>query len=108
MNKSKESPILIRIFEVSDIPRIVARFAEHAWPKPAVLFDKYLQEQKSGERQTWVAYLKDDRTHILKMIKSGSAMCWKHINFHGEYDFTKTDKTNYQFDMEEILALEMP
>ena len=52
----------------------------------------------------------DDRANILKMIKSGSAMCWKHINFHGEYDFTKTDKANDQFDLDlrEILTLQVP
>lgn len=48
-----------------------------------------------------------DRVDMLEMIKTGSAMCWKHINFHGEYDFTKTEQAKSQFDMEKILALEV-
>lgn len=49
----------------------------------------------------------DDRTQILKMIKSGSAMCWKHINFHGEYDFTKNDQNHKRFDLGDMLALQI-
>jgi TnpA family transposase len=48
-----------------------------------------------------------DRAEILEMIKSGSAMCWKHINFHGEYDFTKSGQESSQFDLKEILALQV-
>lgn len=49
----------------------------------------------------------DDRADLLEMIKSGSAMCWKHINFHGEYDFTKNEQIKDQFDMKGILALQV-
>lgn len=49
----------------------------------------------------------EERANILKMIKSGSTMCWKHINFHGEYDFTKNDQTNNHFNIKEILALQV-
>lgn len=59
MNMTQEPQVTIRLLEASDIPDIVASFAEHDWPKPVVLFEKYLQEKKHGERVIWVAYLKE-------------------------------------------------
>lgn len=41
----------------------------------------------------------------LGMIKKGSTMLWRHINFNGEYDFrAKVSSSNEMFDMEKILG----
>ena len=58
--KIHQSPeITIQQLTQSDIPIIVAKFAEHHWPKPSSTFEKYLQEQDTSERLIWVAYVKD-------------------------------------------------
>ncbi len=31
---------------------------------------------------------KDEKDELLKAIKEGSIITWRHINFHGEYDFS--------------------
>ncbi|MGV8948528.1 MAG: GNAT family N-acetyltransferase [Candidatus Paracaedibacter sp.] len=52
--------ITIRPLAQSDIPIIIAKFAEHNWAKPSSTFENYLQEQQKGERVMWVAYVKDE------------------------------------------------
>jgi len=49
----------IRTLSQSDIPLIVAKFAEYNWPKPSSTFEKYLQEQDLGGRLIWVAHVED-------------------------------------------------
>lgn len=49
----------IRTLSQSDIPLIVAKFAEHNWLKPSSTFEKYLQEQDLGKRLIWVAHVED-------------------------------------------------
>ena len=49
----------IREFNEQDIDIIVASFAKHHWQKPRSIFESYLNEQKQGTRQIWVAWQKD-------------------------------------------------
>lgn len=56
----QQSPeITIQQLTQSDIPIIVAKFAEHHWPKPSSTFEKYLQEQQKSERLIWVAHVQN-------------------------------------------------
>lgn len=50
----------IKILSASDIDLIVSAFAESNWIKPRSTFEKYLQEQKNGERIIWLAFLDHD------------------------------------------------
>jgi GNAT superfamily N-acetyltransferase len=43
-----------------DIPSIVSAFAEIGWNKPALLFEKYLEEQENNMRSVWVAFDRKD------------------------------------------------
>lgn len=45
------------------------------------------------------------RQQMLNSIKLGSAICWQHINLHGEYNFNKSITNDNSFDMEKILKL---
>lgn len=45
----------IRLLELQDIPQIVDCFVACDWPKPAVTFEGYFQEQLRSERLMWVA-----------------------------------------------------
>ncbi len=47
--------IKIRLLEEQDICKIVAKFRENDWIKPALTFETYLEEQQLGERIAWVA-----------------------------------------------------
>ena len=49
----------IKSFSASDIPIIVDAFGRANWPKPAAIFETYLQEQLTGARLVWVAYVND-------------------------------------------------
>ena len=49
----------IKSFSASDIPIIVDAFGRANWPKPAAIFETYLQEQRTGARLVWVAYVND-------------------------------------------------
>lgn len=49
----------IKSFRASDIPIIVDAFGRANWPKPAAIFETYLQEQLTGARLVWVAYVND-------------------------------------------------
>ncbi len=45
----------VRPMIADDIDELVARFQAASWPKPKKLFEKYLHEQKHGQRAVWVA-----------------------------------------------------
>jgi hypothetical protein len=36
---------------------------------------------------------------------NGSVLTWRHINLHGEYDFTRSAANDARCDIERILAL---
>ena len=52
---------------------------------------------------------KKDRANLLQMIKESSIISWRHINFHGEYDFTATNQHSFKivFDLEKIRKLKV-
>ncbi len=52
----------IRLLEVRDIPVIVDAFLKANWPKPASIFETYLQEQLHYKRLAWVAHINDQFT----------------------------------------------
>jgi GNAT superfamily N-acetyltransferase len=54
-----ELNISIRKLRASDIAIIVDAFGRANWPKPASIFETYLQEQLTGARLVWVAYVND-------------------------------------------------
>jgi len=74
-------PISIRPFRDFDIPLLVAHFAEHHWPKPPSTFEQYLQEQQTGERFTWIAYLKDQLAGYATLVLQSryQPFCDNHI-----------------------------
>lgn len=48
----------------------------------------------------------EDRKLLLQTIKDGSVISWRHINLHGEYDFTATnDSVGIVFDLDKIKKL---
>ncbi len=47
----------------------------------------------------------EERINMIKSMKRGSLIAWKHINLQGEYDFTKHAANNNFFNIEQILAL---
>lgn len=51
--------LTFKILEEFDIDPIVATFQKANWDKPAAIFEKYLQEQISGQRLIWLAYLEN-------------------------------------------------
>ncbi|WP_245535193.1 transposase [Sulfuricurvum kujiense] len=44
----------------------------------------------------------EEKEEIIKAIRQGSIIHWQHINFYGEYDFTKLNRKNsaYLKDMD--------
>lgn len=48
--------VSLRSFHKEDIDTIVERFAFHHWQKPRSTFEDYLNEQRAGVRQVWVAF----------------------------------------------------
>ncbi len=58
---------------------------------------------------TLLSYNKNlkERKQMVESIKRGSIVSWQHVNFHGEYDFTKVSSSNILFDMETILSLQL-
>jgi len=40
------------------------------------------------------AVTKEEKEEIIKAIRQGSIVHWQHINFYGEYDFTKLNRKN--------------
>jgi TnpA family transposase len=50
----------------------------------------------------------DQRVKLLESIKGGSMVKWAHINFHGEYDFTKnSSRGKLKLNLKEIKHLEI-
>ena len=48
------------------------------------------------------------REEMLAIIKNGSVVTWRHINLHGEYDFTPASiRKGLQFDIDRILSLKL-
>lgn len=47
----------------------------------------------------------DDRAKAADSMLNGSVLTWRHINLHGEYDFTRSAANDARFDIERILAL---
>ncbi|MBW8308281.1 MAG: Tn3 family transposase [Candidatus Paracaedibacteraceae bacterium] len=48
-----------------------------------------------------------EQDNILFLIKDGSIITWRHINLHGEFDFTKHIGNSFLFDMKKILFLKI-
>lgn len=42
-----------------DVDEIVAAFSAVGWAKPALLYERYLEERERGRRLVWVAFLDD-------------------------------------------------
>lgn len=55
----------------------------------------------------YLANLKDtaERADAAQSILNGSVLTWRHINLHGEYDFTMDSANDDRFDLDRILAL---
>ena len=55
----------------------------------------------------YLANLKDveERTNAAQSILNGSVLTWRHINLHGQYDFTRDSANDDEFDLDRILAL---
>lgn len=49
----------------------------------------------------------EEQKCMLESIKRGSITTWRHINLHGEYNFTKYAANQAIFDMERILGLKI-
>ena len=55
------------------------------------------------------AKTEQSRKHLLMLIKQNSVISWRHINLHGEYDFTIANDSAYSamFDLEAITKLKV-
>ena len=51
--------LAIRLLEAGDVPTIAAAFAAIGWNKPAAQYERYLAEQRRGERVALVAFQRD-------------------------------------------------
>ncbi|MFC1659117.1 Tn3 family transposase, partial [Pseudomonadota bacterium] len=49
----------------------------------------------------------EKRQEMLEIILNGSMIVWRHVNLHGEYDFSKTDFKASNFDLKELLKFEV-
>ena len=49
------------------------------------------------------------RHALLKIIKAGSVISWRHINLHGEYDFTAANEASFviEFNLDKIRKLKV-
>lgn len=54
-----------------------------------ILWNYLYMSQKLKEAVT-----KEEKEEIIKAIRQGSIVHWQHINFYGEYDFTKLNRKN--------------
>lgn len=66
--ESKQPQVTIRPLMKTDIPMIVADFAEHNWLKPSSTFEGYLAEQLLNERLIWVAYVSDQFAGYVTLV----------------------------------------
>src|SRR5919199_5358405 len=48
--------VSIRLLAAGDIPAITAAFSALSWDKPAVQYERYLAEQRRGERAVLVSW----------------------------------------------------
>lgn len=48
------------------------------------------------------------QAEMLKAIRGGSVLTWRHLNFNGEDDFTKSPKGPSPFPLARIRALKLP
>jgi len=46
--------------------------------------------------------VKQDQADMIDSIKKGSVLAWRHINFTGEYNFTKPSSKDYRFNTAKI------
>ena len=54
------------------------------------------------------AKTKEDRDHIINIIKNGSVVTWQHINMQGEYNFSDDYlKDALDFSIDDLLALQI-
>lgn len=50
----------------------------------------------------------DEKTELLKAVKEGSIITWRHVNFYGEYDFSDEKlKDSIGFNLPEIVSWKM-
>jgi hypothetical protein len=47
----------------------------------------------------------DERMNAAQSILNGSVLTWRHINLHGEYDFSQDSANDDKFALDKILAL---
>tara|TARA_B100000446_G_scaffold188107_1_gene220428 strand:+ start:40561 stop:42507 length:1947 start_codon:yes stop_codon:yes gene_type:complete len=47
----------------------------------------------------------EEQSEAAQSILNGSVLTWRHINLHGEYDFTQKAANDANFDLDKILAL---
>lgn len=48
-----------------------------------------------------------DKDDLIESIMKGSVLTWRHINFSGEYDFTKPASKDYQFNYAKLKKLKV-
>ncbi len=48
-----------------------------------------------------------DKDDLIESIMKGSVLTWRHINFSGEYDFTKPASKDYQFNYAKLKKLKI-
>ena len=48
-----------------------------------------------------------ERAKMIKLIRKGSFLCWAHLNFHGEYNFSASNIKKNLFDMVAISKLKI-
>ena len=49
--------------------------------------------------------MSQERDEAIVSILNGSVLTWRHVNLHGEYDFTWEAANDVQFDLNRILSL---
>jgi len=68
-----------------------------------ILWNYLYMSQKIKE-----AKMSEDRERIIKAIQNGSIVHWSHINFYGEYDFTRLDKHHeHDFNLSALKDLDI-
>jgi GNAT superfamily N-acetyltransferase len=60
--------LTIRLLETDDIPTIAGAFAAIGWNKPAAQYERYLSEQRRGERVVLVAFLHEAFAGYLTIV----------------------------------------
>jgi hypothetical protein len=47
------------------------------------------------------------KKYLIAIIKQNSVISWRHINLHGEYDFTVANDKHFKFNLEKINKLKV-